>query len=215
MPLAQRTGQWVCPNVDGAGAPARATSAPTGPAAQAFRDSSCYPAPPGTGSACWYVVDDFSAYFDMWSYFGSADHIIGQVSYGIDWTVTGSNFRANPVTFSATMYTESVSFEGWNIDACGGQVGSTLSGSYSPYYVGFVPPDVTMSWDPSGYNFYSGDPACKSEVIQVSFGQADSPGVSWPVTMKSPVAYSLDPDTDPLYRFRTAQPSDLPADPLS
>ncbi|WP_346056992.1 hypothetical protein, partial [Amycolatopsis dongchuanensis] len=172
----------------------------------------CYPGNDARGSACWTILDDFTGYFELWSDFGTIDSTYGQVEYAAEYTLVGSNFTVKPISYGATFDADNVTFEGDAIDACGGQRGSEIPNSYALHPVGSVPANTGVFWDPNGYTNYNGDNACKSMVIQWSFTVPGASDVTYYLYAKSPVAWSL--GDDPLYRFHTAQPNDLPADPL-
>ncbi|MFB9688428.1 hypothetical protein [Amycolatopsis plumensis] len=200
-PIAQRTGSWFCLD---AGATLRALDGRFDP--PPVRDKYC-------SQGCWAVTSDFAGYYEVSGAFGYGDQQLGTVTMASEYTVSGSNVTSKPVSFYASTATTGVVFEGDLIDACGGQTGSPVDGKYSFLDVGDVPAYTSRFWDPNGYNSYWGGGACKSQVTQWSWNVPDGPSGHWYVYAKSPVLYSL--NGDPLYRFHTAHPVDLPTDPGS
>ncbi len=146
----------------------------------------------------------------MWSDFGTADEVYGQVSYAAEYALVGSLVNVRPVTYNATFDTQGVTFEGNTLDACGGQTGSAIPNAYGFSHVGTVPANTSTFWNPNGYTNYNGEHDCKSIEIQWSFIFPEYPDTTYYLYAKSPVMWSL--DDDPLYRFHNTQPNDLPAD---
>jgi len=175
-----------------------------------YRDRYCWPGNITHGSACWTVLNDFEGYFEMWSDFGTADEVYGQLSYAAEYTLAGSLVNVRPVSYRATFDTEAVTFEGNALDACGGQTGSAIPNAYGFSHVGTVAANTSTLWNPNGYTNYNGDHGCKSIEIQWSFVVPEYPDTTYYLYAKSPVMWSL--DNDPLYRFHGTQPNDLPAD---
>ncbi|MFB9682783.1 hypothetical protein [Amycolatopsis plumensis] len=160
------------------------------------------------------MIDDFTGYFEMESDVTISGELIGRVTYSTEWTITGNNFRSKPVAFNATFDTQDVVLEGLLFDSCGGQEGSSIDSTHGIYTVGSLPANTPAFWDPNGYNSYWQGGACKSQANQFSFVIPEYPDTTVWLIERSPAAYSPDPATDPLYRFRTALPADLPSTPL-
>ncbi|NBH04308.1 hypothetical protein [Amycolatopsis sp. SID8362] len=130
LPVSERTGAWLCPAAQKV-LPSKiekATFSPLDP--PVYRDRYCWPGDQVHGSACWTVLDDFNGYFEMWSDFGTADEVYGQVSYAAEYSLVGSLVNVRPVTYNATFDTQGLTFEGNALDACGGQTGSAIPNAY-------------------------------------------------------------------------------------
>ncbi|WIV56387.1 hypothetical protein [Amycolatopsis nalaikhensis] len=96
----------------------------------------------------------------MWSDFSTFDHVIGQVSYAAEYTLSGSLVNVRPVSYQATFDTEAVTLEGNTLDAYGGQVGTAIPNAYGFTHVGTVAANTSTFWNPNGYSNYNGDHDC-------------------------------------------------------
>jgi hypothetical protein len=208
LPISQRQGAWFCFADNTINLPTFKKSILDPPT---YRDRYCLGGPEN-GAVCWTVLDDFTGYFDGSGIFGWDTTVVGSVEVIAEYKITGSNITSKPVTFLASVGTTEVTFEGDLLNACGGQAGNAVDGKYSFYTIGSLGANQGAFWDPNGYNSYWDGGVCKSQVHEWVWRVDDYPG-RWYLVGKSMVA-ALE-GNDPLYRFASAQPVDLPDTPFT
>jgi hypothetical protein len=185
LPLADRTGSWVCPGV--ASVRAIAPMATTG--------TVC------TVTGCWNVSSNYQAKAYMDGSYGYSDHWIGTVHWTSNFGLNGSQMNSSYIGFTISHYAIDVFMSGNLLHGSHTTDGDEVSGQYEELNKGSVAAGATTYWGGGGYSSYSQSYLNHANVMEVAWEDPSEPSGYWYMYIKSPIAE--DPDGNNGYTFRS------------
>lgn len=207
LPVAERTGNWFCPDEAGSAALAQKAAKLAADDGGASTMSTC------KSGGCWNRYATYHSDFSGHGTYGYNGHGVGTVDLGFTVKNAGGQLTTFPVHFDASTVTSSLHMEG---DRFYYSASTPAGAPVTPSKFGFVNyggaiAGAYRTWTPNGYKSYENTVAHTGVVIEWVWGHPEYPG-TWYFYAKSIKAHRNGTGSAITYQF--GADNDLGSSPI-